>query len=657
VTPRGPRLGTKLLLVSLVLLTVPWLAWQAAGAVEAFLVDGQRRALALTARGIATLVAQPLAALRSPRPEEEILVAVPLASPPQFDGYGGDWEAFEPAVALPGGTGDSGGFSAWLGNHGEMLFGLIRVTDPTVIYRHPGIPRRNSSDRILLELGPDRRRVVLAAEGPGRFVPRQPGSPFESHGSAAVWQPTARGYDVEFRVPLALLGEPPLLQITVVDVDDAIGRTTRGRQATGLRPLVHRPAALERLLAGLDDAPGRAWVVDRHGWVRAGAGPGARPAEQPRPARLTLDPLTRALGGTSAHGEWTRARFNGDHIVVAEPVTWNGSTVGAVVVEQDVDEILLLRYRTFLELAVATLGMLGLSAMALLLFASRLAWRIRRLGRETAAALDSRGRLLAEQLEAEASSGDELGELSRAISGLLERLRHHTRFQRSLPRTLRHEISNPLNTIATALQNLAADTGNDRREHYLASAGRGLQRLETTLNGLTEAASLDEALNGERYDPLDLVALLDTYLESLALQRPQQRIVSSITAAPLQVRANGHRIEQLLDKLLDNALDFTPANGCVTVTLTGDANQAILRVDNDGPPLPAGSPEGLFEAMSSSRAGHDATAQHMGLGLYVVRRIAEAHSGTVTVRDRDGGVCFEVRLPRAAPDGDALRYL
>ncbi|HEY5720105.1 MAG TPA: ATP-binding protein, partial [Gammaproteobacteria bacterium] len=344
----------------------------------------------------------------------------------------------------------------------------------------------------------------------------------------------------------------------------------------------------------------------------------------------------------------------GDLLLAYAPVSWQGQRVGSVVVEQRIDQLLLSRYGAFAELALATLGLFGLSVAGLLLFASRLAWRIRRLGRETGAALDERGRLLAERLAAESGSGDELGDLSRAISGLLGRLQRHTRFLHALPRTLRHEISNPLNTIATALQNLGAESSPAQRERYLAGANRGLQRLEATLNGLTEAANLDEALQQEEHRPLDLRELLATYLDSLQLQYPERRLLAALPAGAVTVHGAGHRLEQLLDKLFDNALDFTPADGRIGLGLELSGGQAQLRVENSGPPLPPALQGQAGEAMVSSRQPGSG-AQHLGLGLFVARRIAEAHGGTLALGNlADGsGVGVSVALPLARPAGRA----
>ena len=463
----------------------------------------------------------------------------------------------------------------------------------------------------------------------------------------AVWQPTGSGYTVELRLPLDLLDTYPVLRVTVVDAVSTGDRQPRRTLTTPpLRPR-YRDPVLESLLAGPATGPARIWVVDREGWVRASVGgPSGFGSAPERQARLALAPLDAALDGEASS---TLLEEADGLLVSAVPLHRSGTPVGALLVEQGRDDLLLSRYRAFAEFALASFALLGVSMLALLLFSARLAWRIRRLGREAGAAIDDRGRQIADRLDADAASGDELGELSRAISGLLVRLRRHTRFLEGLPRTLRHEISNPLNTLTTALQNLAEEPSAEQRADYIARAGRGLERLERTLNGLTEAANLEEALQGDPLERLDLNGLLGAYLESFAMQHPGVRVEARLGKRALWINGGDHRIEQLLDKLFDNAVDFTPAGGRIVVRLESVTDEVRLGIGNDGPPLGETLREGLFDTLHSVRPEGARRQLHLGIGLYVVKRIVEAHGGHVEADNRrDGsGVEFGIRFPAA----------
>jgi len=655
---QGPNLGTKLLLASLLLLTLPWLAWRGLDTVEAFLVDGQLRALELIANGSATLLQNHGQRLTSDSGSGTTAIyAWPLDSSHTFDGYPGDWDGLpDPGLAIgvvDGASTPAGfGFRLQLGSRDGWLHGLVRVRDPRLTYRNPGQPDLGGSDQLRLELHTDDGTTLyraIAAQGPGRVATLAATADWMRLGDAiddgieALWQPGAGGYVVEFRMPLARFATHPVLRLTVVDAGNA--QSTWRRLATPpLRPRYREPA-LEALLAGLAAGPARVWVVDQDGWVRAGVGGSSGlDGSHRRQARLDLAPLNRALAGTATSERLERA---GGLLVSAVPLRDSGRPAGAVVVEQGLDDLLRLRYQTFAEFAVASLILIGASLLALLLFAARLAWRIRRLGHEAAAAIDARGRQVATQLEADAASSDELGGLSRAVSGLLARLRRHTRFLESLPRTLRHEISNPLNTLTTALHNLAEEPSPEARARFVERAGRGLERLERTLNGLTEAANLEEALQGDPLERLDLAALVRDYLESFAMQHPDRRLDVALPPDSAWVTGVDHRLEQLLDKLLDNAVDFTPDDGRIGVSLHRAGTWWRLEVVNDGPPLPPMRHGELFETLVSSRSRAADDVPHLGIGLYVVRRIAEAHGGRAEAENGPGdqGAVFTIWLP------------
>ena len=136
---------------------------------------------------------------------------------------------------------------------------------------------------------------------------------------------------------------------------------------------------------------------------------------------------------------------------------------------------------------------------ALLAFAGRLAWRIRSLRQEASAAIDSYGRLRRAELQSQINAGDEIGDLSRSVSNMLEKLHQHNTFLESMPRTLRHEINNPLNTLSTSLQNLAEEYPEvDDSKTLRAEARRTTDHREP--GGCSQ---LEEALEAEELEAVD----------------------------------------------------------------------------------------------------------------------------------------------------------
>ena len=108
------------------------------------------------------------------------------------------------------------------------------------------------------------------------------------------------------------------------------------------------------------------------------------------------------------------------------------------------------------------------------------------------------------------------------------------------------------------------------------------------------------------------------------------------------------RIAQLLDKVKDNALDFSADAAEIRFELQVSAEQAQLSILNDGPPIPEAVLQTLFVGMESHRP-HSDGAPHLGIGLYIAKRIALHHGGELTVANRDpeSGVRVTLCLPRA----------
>jgi signal transduction histidine kinase len=106
-------------------------------------------------------------------------------------------------------------------------------------------------------------------------------------------------------------------------------------------------------------------------------------------------------------------------------------------------------------------------------------------------------------------------------------------------------------------------------------------------------------------------------------------------------------IAQLLDKLMDNAADFTPPDGRIALALEAGPRDYKLSVSNEGPPLPPQLNGRLFESLVSSRGSSDGKP-HLGLGLYIVRLIADFHHSRVTATNlpEDAGVAITLEIPR-----------
>jgi len=284
-----------------------------------------------------------------------------------------------------------------------------------------------------------------------------------------------------------------------------------------------------------------------------------------------------------------------------------------------------------------------IAIFGLMLFAAWLAYRIRKLQKEASHAIDADGRVVAEHIKTDQYAADEIGRLSRDISALLSRLKRYTGFLETVPRTLRHEILNPVNTISMSLQKLEADEAN---EAMLNSARKATQQLEMIVHGLTEAAHIEDALTHDEFDSFDFAAMVREYVANSRLKHGDRRFNFVGPGSNIYVLGNDLRIAQLLDKITDNALDFSDRESELLFEIKQHNGKVELTVANEGPDVPEEVLDSLFTGMVSQRSRNDGKP-HLGIGLYIAQRIAQQHGGDIEILNRSdiGGVLVSLVLP------------
>ncbi|HKA42186.1 MAG TPA: ATP-binding protein [Burkholderiales bacterium] len=441
---------------------------------------------------------------------------------------------------------------------------------------------------------------------------------------------------------------------------------------------------VQLLIAGLARPGLRIWVVDRKLWLVAVAGdlkgplpaaPGSvtfgplegavqaalRPIYErlyQRPASPTEEfipndvvfggpEIERALDGAPA---WRRRPGPGGRAVilsVAHPIWVGESVVGAVVVEENTDAIVSLRNRAMEQLIAVTLIAFSVAALVLLLFASRLTSRLRRLRDEAENAIDSQGRVRA--LVAGEHARDEIGDLSRSFSTVLGRLAQYNDYLENLAARLTHELRTPIAVVRSSLDNVRMQQMPGELGVYVGRAEHGLNRLETILTRMGEATRLEQVVRSGERERFDARSVVAGCVAGYASAYPQRRFALKMTEEPVPLTGAPDLFAQMLDKLAANAADFAEGETPIEVALERDSGEALLRFSNTGPLLPAEMKDRLFESMVSVRKERRAAEPHLGLGLFIVRQIVEFHGGKAGAANRpDGsGVVFELRFPLA----------
>ncbi len=212
-----------------------------------------------------------------------------------------------------------------------------------------------------------------------------------------------------------------------------------------------------------------------------------------------------------------------------------------------------------------------------------------------------------------------------------------------MARRIAHEIKNPLAPIRTAIETLrkAEERKLPAFAEIFDESTRAIleevRRLERIVREFSEFARLPRARPGA----FELSALV---ADTIALYQPEG-IRVELVGDPVEVRADREQITQVIVNLLQNACDAARAHPepRVELRVEADARSARLHVDDNGPGLPAGARERVFEPYYTTKP------HGTGLGLAIVRRIALDHEGGVEVGESPlGGARFTLRLPRAS---------
>ncbi len=668
------NLRRQLLLVSLLTLLLPWAGCEFIRETEVALRDGQQQMLAGTARAIANSLQQYTEEF--PRPEagfltEDQLYIHELSTRPEIDGYVDDWSIESTSLRTIRGVDGPVRFA--LGSFDGSIYLYVEVVDREVIYATPQSILIESglrfADRVTLASASPlylQEAVSFAAEAPGpiRSYKRSAGSFAAEPTIEAYWQDFPAGYRIEARIPSGELATH--LGVIVYNTADDTGRGVLSSSFSGRGPgmAMREIPELNRIAGDLVQDGMRLTLTDARGWRLATAGSLRRGdgvegggvarrlygllVESGVDAELAgPDPLGRerqpyvatALDGGESTS-WFRSFESGRAIVaVAAPVALNGEVLGTVILQQGTDAILSLRNAGLSRLINLTLVTTIIVAAVLLGYATWLSRRIRALSIAAEQALEN------EELHKSLPSAlaeDEVGDLSRSFSGVLQQLGEYNEYLRSLASKLSHELRTPLAIVTSSLENLEHEALNEESQGYTARAREGADRLRRILNAMSEASRVEELMANAEPERFDLKSVLVSTVDAYRDVYSEREFSFACDLDEAAIHGAPELLIQMLDKLVDNAVDFSADGDSIDIGLRRSDGALRLSVANPGPPLPERMRAQLFDSMVSVRAGKD--SRHLGIGLYIAKLIAEGHGGRIRAENIDGGVEFTVSL-------------
>ncbi|HYN69968.1 MAG TPA: ATP-binding protein [Candidatus Eisenbacteria bacterium] len=290
--------------------------------------------------------------------------------------------------------------------------------------------------------------------------------------------------------------------------------------------------------------------------------------------------------------------------------------------------------------------------LSVLVFALGTSWLVAGLGfRSLNRVADVADRVAGGDLSARANlpdRGDEIGRLGRAFDGMVDRVERNLRSQRQFAADASHELRSPLTVLGgyvdiLARRDLGRSAAGTRSLRAMRREIDRLSRLAADLLLLSQLEAGGGNLQPRRVELGELVGDIGAAARVIAGDRE----ITIERDGPLPVDVDPDRLTQAFMNLIDNAVRHTPESGLITLTTRREGSSAVAIVANEGDPIDPRDLPHLFERFYRAESGErsDRTDGHAGLGLSIVRAIAEAAGGIVSVSSDQRATRFEIRLP------------
>ena len=252
---------------------------------------------------------------------------------------------------------------------------------------------------------------------------------------------------------------------------------------------------------------------------------------------------------------------------------------------------------------------------------------------------------------------DEIGELATTLREMTDALWARMDATERFAADVAHEIKNPLTSLRSAVETAARLKDPEQQAKLMTIIKEDVVRLDRLISDISDASRLDAELSRTKFDLVDmgamLAALVDMHNDYNA-GSPKVRLehIDGDKGSLMMAGMDG-RLAQVFQNLITNAVSFSPKQGRITLAVVQTGSEICIYVDDEGPGIPTGLEQKIFERFYTERPDLEKFGTHSGLGLNISKQIVEAHEGSIIASNRtdiDGevvGARFSVSFPKA----------
>ena len=696
----------QLSLVSLCTLLLPWTGCQYVREMETLIRQQQSNTL--------EAFTQPLADSLATHPyfqqslSKTIMQATPFFAPIthtpfMIDGYADEWLDYYSQEFINADASSQSTHNLRTVIFSEHLYLFVEVEDAQIHYYEPSSVTLKNNDWLRIVTPKEEYRLFTSAPGSTQTLRYDPNSKKSVSDNSVIgnWQEGPRGYQLEIKIPIAAIEDGIKIDIVDHQADKNIILASTSQQPA---PLLIPSKALTDGLLPYKEKPWDIQIINSQGWpLLAHTDDDLKAVKLPLVTRDNLGSLlingfyrfvleatlprnhgqqwplgTTTLSAVNQRipiekikpaiiknksvetfSQWySLPQYNQSALLIVRPITGSEGTLGFILATQTENALLSFTNDALRRVMNLSLATFLIVVFILIGYAAWLSMRIKRLQHASEHSISDDGEIT---LFTPSEVPDEIGALSQSYADLLQRIKNYNDYLQGLTHKLAHEIRTPLAIVKSSLEMLET-VPKDQQKTYLDRALEGNQRLANILNAMSESTQVEQLVQKAEYRPIDILPILKSLVAAYEATYPDFRFAMHTNIESYHLKGNPELLAQMIDKLVDNARDFTPKGATITIHARVTQRSAekapglTIEVINPGSSLPETMAEQLFDSLITVREKKEQAGTHLGLGLYIVRLIVNAHQGSIRAYNlaNKQGVCFEITLSGQAVSTEIL---